>query len=164
VDAIGELYDRHNESIFRYLWSRVYDDDWADDLTGEVFTRMVAKLPDYRVTGVPFRAWLYRIAHNLVVDHHRKEGNRVILPLQQAEDLREDGNNPVAIVERQLTLERVRDALVQLDPSQQQVVVLRFLLGLPLREVALILQKSVAAVKSLQYRGLVTLRAELKQE
>lgn len=164
MDAAGELYDRHNDSIFRYVRSRVYDHQLAEDLTGEIFTRMVASLPEYRLTGVPFRAWLYRIAHNLVVDHHRKKGSRVLIPLEQAETLREEGHNPVAIVERQLTFERVQEVLADLDTSQQEVVALRFLVGMSLREVALTLKKSVAAVKSLQYRGLVALRAELKEE
>ncbi len=164
VDAAGELYDRHNVPIFRYVRSRVYDNQLAEDLTGEIFTRMVARLPDYRLTGVPFRAWLYRIAHNLVVDHRRKEGRHTWVPLEYAEGLGEQGNTPASIVEQQLTLERVQEALAKLDTSQQEVVVLRFLVGLSLREVALTVDATVAAVKSLQYRGLVALRAELKGE
>lgn len=85
VDAVGELYDRHHESIFRYVQSRVYDRDLAEDLTGEIFTRMVTSLPGYRLRGIPFRAWLYRIARNLVVDHYRKESGRVSVPLYHAE-------------------------------------------------------------------------------
>jgi RNA polymerase sigma-70 factor (ECF subfamily) len=161
MEAAGELYDRHNQHIFRYVWSRVGDQRSAEDLTGEVFSRMVAKLPNYHTTGVPFRAWLYRIAHNLVVDHHRKEGNHVLVPLNSAEDLYEEGNNPASVVEQQLTLERIQRALEKLDPSQQEVVVLRFLVGLPLQDVALTLDKTVASVKSLQYRGLIALRALL---
>lgn len=161
VDAAGELYDRHNQHIYRYVWSRVGDQQSAEDLTGEVFSRMVEKLPDYRTTGVPFRAWLYRIAHNLVVDHHRKENSHVMVPLQQAEDLHEEGNNPASLVEQRLTLEQIQRALERLDSSQQEVVVLRFLVGLPLQEVALALDKTVASVKSLQYRGLIALRALL---
>ncbi len=163
VDAIGELYDRHHKHIFRYVWSRVHDNRAAEDLTGEIFTRMVISLADYRPMGVPFRAWLYRIAHNLVVDHYRKESGHVWVPLDHAENLSEEGNSPALIVERQLTAERVQRALAKLDPSQREVVVLRFLAGLSLREVALTLNKTVAAVKSLQHRGLVALRLALRQ-
>ncbi len=163
MDAAGELYDRHNERIFRYVWSRVYDNQTAEDLTGEVFTRMVASLPAYCATGVPFQAWLYRIAHNLVVDHHRREGSRVLVPLQYAEGVHEEENSPASIVEDRLALEQIQRALASLDPSQQEVVVLRFLVGLPLKEVALALNKTVAAVKALQYRGLIALRAELRE-
>jgi RNA polymerase sigma-70 factor (ECF subfamily) len=158
VNAVGELYDRHHESIFRYVQSRVYDRDLAEDLTGEIFTRMVTSLPGYRLRGIPFRAWLYRIARNLVVDHYRKESGRVSVPLYHAESTGEAASNPAWIVEHKLTLERVQRALARLDPSQQEVVVLRFLLGLSLREVALTLNKTVAAVKSLQHRGLKALR------
>jgi RNA polymerase sigma-70 factor (ECF subfamily) len=163
VNAVGELYDRHHEDIFRYVWSRVGDNGSAEDLTGEVFTRMVASLPDYRPRGVPFRAWLYRIARNLVVDHYRKEKGLDLVPLNHAEGLRGDGSDPDLMAERQLTLERVQRALARLDPSQREVVELRFLVGLSLREVALTLDKTVAAVKSLQHRGLTSLRAALRQ-
>ena len=87
VAAVGDLYDRHHKAIFRYVQSRVHGKDLAEDLTGEIFTRMVANLPDYRPMGVPFRAWLYRIAHNLVVDHYRKEGGQVLVPLDHADGL-----------------------------------------------------------------------------
>ena len=163
VSAIGQLYDRHHSRIFRYVWSRVSDRYLAEDLTGEVFTRMVVGLPEYRPTAVPFRAWLYRIAHNLVVDHYRKESHHIAVPLDHAEGHSGEGENPASIIERQITVERVHRALDRLDPSQREVVVLRFLVGLSLREVALALDKSVAAIKSLQHRGLAALRATLKQ-
>lgn len=163
VNAFGELYDRHHRRIFRYVWGRVRDEGLAEDLTGEVFARMVASLPGYRLTGVPFRVWLYRIAHNLVVDHYRKEGRYTFVPLYHAEGLSMEKSDPVSIVERQLTVEQVRGALEKIDPSQQEVVVLRFLAGLSLKEVSLILNKTVAAVKSLQHRGLTALRVALKQ-
>jgi RNA polymerase sigma-70 factor (ECF subfamily) len=161
MDAAGELYDRHNERIFRYVWARVREDQTAEDLTGEVFARMVTGLPGYRPTDVPFQAWLYRIAHNLIVDHYRKEGRSSLVPLQQAEAVREEGNSPASIVEQQLAIDRVRKALGALEPSQCEVILLRFLVGLPLQEVALTLDKSVAAVKGLQYRGLIALREQL---
>jgi len=164
VDAVGELYDRHHEHIFRYVWSRVDNRRLAEDLTGEIFTRMVVSLPDYRPTGVPFRAWLYRVAHNLVVDHYRKKRKPVLVPLYHAEGRSQEGSNPASIVEHHLTVERVRRAMAGLDPVKQEVLVLRFLVGLSLREVALTLDKTVPAIKSLQHRGLVALRAVLKQE
>jgi RNA polymerase sigma-70 factor (ECF subfamily) len=164
VDAIGELYDRHYRCIFRYFWLRVHDRQSAEDLTGEVFSRMVASLPDYRVTGVPFRAWLYRIARNLVADHYRKQGDHVTVPLTFADDLSAGDPGPDRVVELRLTAERVRRALARLEPAQREVVTLRFLTGLSLREVASALDKSVPAVKSLQHRGLTSLRAALNQE
>ena len=163
VGAVGELYDRHHEQVFRYVWSRVQDRRLAEDLTGDVFTRMVAGLPGYRPTGVPFRAWLYRVARNLVVDHYRKESGRVSVPLYHAEGRSGEGDNPAVIVEQQLTVERVHRALAGLSALQRDVVVLRFLVGLSLREVAQALDTTVPAVKSLQHRGLVALRTALKR-
>jgi RNA polymerase sigma-70 factor (ECF subfamily) len=162
MDAAGKLYDRHNEPIFRYIWSRVYDKQTAEDLTGEVFTRVVAALPDYRFRGVPFRAWLFRIAHNLIIDHYRKDQARVSVPLEHAEPLLAEGNDPDIVLEQQLTTEQIRRALETLDPSQREVLVLRFLAGLSLQDVALTLDRTVPSVKSLQYRGLIALRAHLK--
>ena len=164
MDAIGDLYDRHYRYIFRYFWLRVHDRQSAEDLTGEVFSRMVASLPDYRVRGVPFRAWLYRIARNLVADHYRQQGDHVTVPLAFADDLSAGDPTPDRVVELRLTAERVRRALTRLSPDQQEVVTLRFLTGLSLREVASALDKSVPAVKSLQHRGLTSLRAALHQE
>jgi RNA polymerase sigma-70 factor (ECF subfamily) len=164
AEAVGELYDRYNERIFRYVWARVHDAPTAEDLTGEAFARMVANLASYRFTGVPFAAWLYRIAHNLVVDHHRKEGGRVLIPLQQAEEQPGETANPDSIVDQLLRVERVGRALLYLDPLQREVVVLRFIVGMPLREVARTLDKTVSAVKSLQYRGLIALRTQLKAD
>lgn len=161
VNAFGELYDRHHRRIFRYIWGRVRDEQVTEDLTGEVFTRMVVSLPGYRVTGVPFQVWLCRIAHNLVVDHYRKRDRRVLVPLDHAEGLSMERSDPATIVEERLTVERVKGALARLDSSQQEVVVLRFLAGLSLKEAASTLGKTVAAVKSLQHRGLAALRVVL---
>lgn len=163
AEAVGALYDRHHEQIFRYVWSRVDNQHLAEDLTGEIFTRMVVNLPRYRLAGVPFRAWLYRIAYNLIMDHYRTENGRSPLPLQQAHNLSHDGQNPATIIETKLTIDRVRRALAQLDPAQRDVVELRFLAGMPLREVAATLDKSVAAIKSTQHRGLKALRLALQQ-
>lgn len=164
VDAVGELYDAHHEHIFRYVWSRVRDQQLAEDLTGEIFTRMVGSLAGYRPADVPFRAWLYRIARNLIVDHYRKENNHASLPLAHAENISGGrANHPGPLVEQKLVLERVQEALAQIDPIQRDVILLRFVAGLPLQEVAQSLDKTVAAVKSLQHRGLKSLRVALKQ-
>jgi RNA polymerase sigma-70 factor (ECF subfamily) len=163
VDAIGVLYDAHHQAIFRYVWSRVSDQQLAEDLTGEIFTRMVISLPGYRPTAVPFRAWLYRIARNLVVDHHRSQNGRVPTSLDVVENLSGESGQPGPIVEQQLTQERIRAALANIDPAQKEVVILRFLAGLSLAEVAQTLDKTVPAVKSLQHRGLTSLRAFLEK-
>ena len=158
LPAAGELYLQHHEHIFRFIWSRVYDGPLAEDLTGEVFTRMVANLPNYRDRSLPFRAWLYQIARNLIIDHHRKESS--VQGLKEV--AQSDTVSPEEKAETALTLERVRRALERIDPAQQEVVELRFLAELSLEEVATVMDKSVAAVKALQHRGLASLKAHLK--
>lgn len=164
AEAIGELYDRYNEQVFRYVWARVYDRNAAEDLAGEVFARMVANLPKYRPTSTPFLAWLYRIAHNLVVDHYRKEENKRELQLDQVSQLLVDTNNPAETTEDKMFFNQVKIALLELNPTRQEVIVLRFLMGMSLQEVAATLGKSVGAVKVAQHRGLKELREILQQE
>ncbi len=163
VDAIGALYDRHHESIFRYVWSRVGERRLAEDLTGDVFMRMLTALPGYRSLGLPFRAWLYRIAHNRLVDHFRSDGRRVWLALEAVEGQIGEGD-PAPAIEQKLLVERVGRALSQLDENQREVVTLRFIAGLSLQETALAMGRSEAAVKSLQHRSLAALRRTLAQE
>jgi RNA polymerase sigma-70 factor, ECF subfamily len=167
--AIGDLYLAHHEPTFRYVSSRVTDPTLAEDLTGEVFVRMVSRLPAYRDNGVPFQAWLYRVARNLVVDHFRKANRTSILPLedeeaQSAEVLVPSGmaENPASRVETRLTQERLQQALAQIDTEQAEVIRLRFMAGMPLKDVAERLDKTVAAIKALQHRGVVALRIILQ--
>lgn len=163
VTAIGTLYDQHHDSIFKYLWLRSGDQQVAEDLTGDVFIRMMSALPNYRSTGVPFRAWLYRIAHNLIVDHFRRANLRTTVPLEAIEES-ERGDDLQVAVDRRLMIERLQQALSQLDQIQREVVALRFVVGLSLQEVAQVIGRSEAAVKSLQHRGLAALRHTLHQE
>lgn len=164
VAAVGELYDRYHQDFFRFAWSRLGDRQAAEDLTGDLFTRMVKGLPAYRRREVPFRAWLYRIARNLVVDYWRKHGRYEQVSLVQAEGAAQlvsgDGRSPhpETAVEERLSLEQVRMALEKIDETQREVVIQRFIVGLSIKETAETLEKSVPAIKSLQHRGLAALR------
>lgn len=160
--AVGALYDRHHTPIFRFIWSRVGIQQLAEDLTGEVFTKMVTSLPDYTIGATPFRAWLYRIARNLVTDEFRKQKGNTAVPLQDVENMIGLDTAPDMIAEQNLTLSKVQEALASIDPTQKEVVELRFLAGLSLQEVAETLDYSIAAVKSHQHRGLKALRAALQ--
>ena len=161
VQAAGQLYDQHHKEIFRYIWSRIGNKQQAEDLTGEVFMRMMVHLPGYRITSAPFRAWLYQIARNLITDTHRQASSRPSLPLEYAENVSSD-HDPDMMIEHTLAFEKVQLALDKIDPAQREVVEMRFLAGLSLNEVAATLDYSVSAVKSLQHRGLKALRAVLK--
>ena len=159
--AIGRLYDRHRESIFRYLWIRLDDRQLAEDLTGDVFMRMLDALPRYRLQGVPFRAWLYRIAHNLLVDYVRKMNHQTTVPIDVVEEQGAVDDLDQTVDLKRLN-ERLQMALMSLEPTQCEVVTLRFLAGLSLHETALTLGKTEAAIKALQHRGLTSLRRALE--
>jgi RNA polymerase sigma-70 factor (ECF subfamily) len=159
--ATGQLYDRHYQRIFRFVWSRVHDQPLAEDITAEVFAHMVHALPTYRDMSLPFQAWLYRIARNLVVDYHRRNQILTAVPLEEVSQMAYITDTPSNLVEQKLAAEGVQHALSRLDPAQQEVLNLRFIVGLPVAEVAQTLDKSVAAVKSLQHRGLLAMRGLL---
>ncbi len=153
--AVALLYQIHAQRIFRYIVTRVPTVADAEDLTADVFMRMVKELPRYQVTGAPFEAWLYRIAAARVSDFFRQERRR-----PQAE-LSETLSDPAALPEEQVlqrqTLEHVRAALRQLPEDQQLILVLRFVERKSHEEVAAVLGRSVSSVKSAQHRALVRL-------
>lgn len=158
IKAIGDLYDRYQPRIYKYIRARVYDHHKAQDLTGEVFLLMVKNLPTYQDVGVPFSAWLYRIAHNLLVNHIKKENRTELLPISYANNNNHHVGNPTDVLERQMTIESLVMALDKLEDIQREVIILRFIANLPIKEVAQIVDKTVAAVKALQHRGLLALK------
>ena len=162
--AIGALYDAHCQAVFRYFKARLGDQQTAEDLTGEVFRRMLTALPQYRIIDLPFRAWLFRIAHNLLVDQYRRESSHTMVPLKEAENAGEQEVDPAAVVEQKLTMEHAYQALSDLEPSQRDVLALRFLSGLSLKETALAMGKTEDAIKALQRRGLIALRLSFEKQ
>lgn len=164
TDAIGALYDEHYAALFRYLFSRLGERQIAEDLTGDVFMRMLTALPHYQPSQTPFRAWLYRIARNRLVDHYRQASKRAPVPLSQAEAHQDHMEDLGLLTDQKMTTERMLAALSKLETTQREVVALRFLSGLSLQEVAETLEKSENAVKALQHRGLAALRQALAHE
>jgi RNA polymerase sigma-70 factor (ECF subfamily) len=164
ITAVGELYDRHRPRIFRYLRFKTANTQVAQDLTGEVFLRMVDHLPGFQPRGVPFSAWLYKIAHNLLLKQGQQESRQPLVHLVHADTVNQNGNNPALVVERQLEMEWVWRGLDKIDASQREVLILRFVAGLSLKETAETLAKTLAAVKTLQHRGILALQAELAYE
>ena len=154
--SIGALYERYQAGVFRYLYYRVGDRQAAEDLTGEVFLRMIGALPRYRQGGVPFKAWIFQIARNLAVDHFRKQSVRDHVGLDEA--LVDPQEAVEEAADRSLTSEALKAALQSLTVDQREVILLRFVAGMPIAQVAGILNKSESAVKALQRRGLNALR------
>lgn len=161
VEVIGELYTSYRLDIFRYLFYRVGERETAEDLTSEVFIRMIRALGGYRQQRVSFDAWLFQIARNLAVDHLRKSNMRRHFSLEeemvvQTEDI--DGT-----VERRLTSDRLVKALESLNEDQRDVIVMRFVNGMRIEQVAQALNKSADSIKGLQRRGLLALREILTE-
>ena len=161
VAAVGSLYQAYSGPIYRYLLYRLGSAEIAEDLTAEVFLKMIKALPDYRLLQAPFRAWLFQIARNQAVDQFRKMKVRDHVDLN--EELAASGESLDATAERRLTSDRLLEALKELSPSQRDVVVMRFVADMPIAEVAAAVGKSQSAVKALQFRGLQELRAILAE-
>ncbi len=160
--AVAQLYQTYAQRIYRYVAYRVSSSDDAEDLTAEVFVKMVEGLPSYRWTGAPFESWLYSIASARVIDFRRRNTRRPQSEL--SENL--DSSEPVP--EEQLLnlqeVETLRQAIGKLSDEQQNVLVLRFMERKGHQEVADIIGKSVSAVKSIQHRALIELTAHLGLE
>jgi len=159
--VIGDLYDRYRLSVFRYMYYKVGDLHAAEDLTSEVFLRMIRSLNGYRPQNVAFEAWLFQIARNLAIDHYRKYSGKDHLSLE--EDMIADKDDPDRNLDRSLTSDLLLKALSKLSEIQRDVIVLRFVNGLPVTQVAQALNKSEDAVKALQRRALSTLREILTE-
>jgi len=159
--VIGMLYERYHTGIFRYLYYRVGDRQTAEDLTSEVFLRMLRFLPAYRPQNVSFQAWLFQIARNLAIDHHRQM--LVRNPVRLEEDLTAGNDDPAVATEHGLTSQSLRKALNRLTDEQRDVIVMRFVTAMPVAEVAQALHKSEAAIKGLQRRALIALREILNE-
>jgi RNA polymerase sigma-70 factor, ECF subfamily len=164
AEAVGRLYEAHQAAIFRYLWLRLGEREMAEDLTGEVFIRMLEALPRYRPSRTPFRAWLYRIARNLAIDHGRRAAHFSPVALEEAPADPDPVGDPALQVDDRLSLKALRAGLAGLEAAQREVVTLRFLAGLSLRETAAVVNKTEAAVKALQHRGLASLNQMLNQK
>ena len=154
--VVGALYERYQRGVYRYLYYRVGDQQTAEDLTSEVFLRMVEKLSNYNDQNLSFQAWLFQIARNLSIDHYRKMG--VQQNVQLVDDFPEQGNEPLELIAQELTIEKLRRAMVKLPENQRDVIVMRFIAGLPIGEVAETLHKTEDSIKGLQRRALLALR------
>ncbi|MBN1956372.1 MAG: sigma-70 family RNA polymerase sigma factor [Anaerolineae bacterium] len=160
--ALGELYDRYAPRIYAYLYRRVHDAQLAEDLTSEVFVRMLRAIQSEWFWHTSFRAWLYRIAHNLAVDHYRRQGQAQVFDLEEQRIAAPD--NPDSTLMEKLSGQRLRAAILNLTVDQQQVLALRFGEQLTARETAAVMGKTTGAVEALQHRALVALRQMLKEE
>lgn len=160
--VIAEIYDEYYGKIYNYIYHKTGDRPLAEDLAADVFLRALEAVQSNKGWTTSLQGWLYRIAHNLVVDHYRRQSKREGPPLN--ERIASTDDRSVQIAERILASAKVRSALHHLTEQQRQVIVLKFAEDLSNREVAEILGKTEGAVKALQHRGLAALRRVLNVE
>ena len=160
AEAFGVLYARYLDPIYRYVYYRVDSMETAEDLTEEVFVRAWEALPGYEIRKYPFKSWLYRIAHNRVIDHRRKRRPAAIDD-EVLQRIPEASTPPEQLVVDGQNAEALQEAVQQLAEEEQQVVILRFVEGLSHREVAEIIGKSEEASRVIQYRAIQRLQRVL---
>jgi RNA polymerase sigma-70 factor (ECF subfamily) len=163
-DAFGILYERYVERIYNYVYYRTGNEHDAEDLTARVFQRAMNHIRNYTDRGVPFSAWLYRIAHNLVANWHRDRSRRQEIPLNDAPILQSKGDHP----ERNLVRSQEQEALLKLirrlPPERQNLLILKFVENMSNAEIGKIMGRSEGAVKSLYHRTLLALRDQIDDQ
>jgi RNA polymerase sigma-70 factor, ECF subfamily len=152
----GDLYELHFERVYAFISRRVSDRATAEDLTSEVFHKALANLPRYQWRGVPFSAWLYKIAANCIADRSKQAFREV----PSSDDLPEGSTVPdLEEIDRRARLFRLVD---QLPADQRRVIFQRFVQQRSIREIAQQLKRSEGAVKQLQFRALEKLRSQME--
>jgi len=155
--ALSELYDSYAPQIYAYIYRRVGDAGAAEDLTGDVFVRMLRAIQNDRAWQDSFQGWLYRIAHNLVVDHYRRQPSTPDLELDETV-LPASEEDPDKNIDQAVARQQIRQALHLLTPEQQEVLALRFGEGLTTKETAAIVRRTKGAVEALQRRAIAALQ------
>ncbi len=161
--AFGELYERYVKRIYNYVYYRTGNHHDAEDLTARVFQRALTHIPRYENRGVPFSAWLYRIAHNLVVNWHRDRKRRQVVSIDDLTLSTFKADSPELFAEKQEQEDLLLRAIQQLPQDRQQLLMFKFVDKLSNAEVGEIMGRSEGAIKSLYHRTLLALRDEIQR-
>ena len=163
TDAFGEIYERNAEKVFRYLSAHLDNGLDAEDLTEEVFIRVLRSLPDYRERGTPFLAFVFRIARNVLIDHYRRERRKKEQVSADEVPIQDHKPGPVELLSIQTERLELIKALDSLREDYRNVLVLRFLSDLSPEETAQVMGRSAGAVRVLQHRALSVLRTQIEK-
>ena len=159
-EAFAQLYENYFDKIYRYVVLKIGKAD-AEDVTQQVFIKALQAIASFKWQGIPFSAWLFRIAHNQVVDYLRKEKKVIKVPLNESSS-RSD-SDPQQMAERSLDIEQLISATRQLTRAQREVIGLRFAGELSVAETARVMSKSEGAIKALQHSAIVALRKTMSR-
>lgn len=160
--SFGKIYDFYIDPVYRYVYYRVNQED-VEDVVEDVFVRVWENIDKYVPGEHPFSSWLFRIAHNLVVDHYRKTRKHISLRENLPKHIIQADDDPVDWASTKLSQTFVREALVHLKEAHQQVLVLKYLSGFSNKEIAQIMDSNEGNVRILQYRALKALRHILEE-
>lgn len=162
-ETFGVLYERYVDQIYQYIFYRTGSRYDAEDLTAKTFYRALANLKRYRYRGLPFSAWLYRIAHNLVANWHRDRQRRRTVPLDSLVMAGKSRESAEQLVETRERAEVLREAIFRLAPDRQELLVLKYTTDLSNKQIGRVMGRSEGAIKALYHRTLVSLRKDLQQ-
>jgi RNA polymerase sigma-70 factor (ECF subfamily) len=163
-EAFGVLYERYVEKIYKYIYYRTGNHHDAEDLTAGVFFRAMAHIEGYTERGVPFQAWLYRIAHNLMANWHRDRGRRKIIPLEDFVNSGLPFDAPDIATEDKEERDALLAAVSRLPDERQQLLMLKFISHLSNAEIGQIMERTEGAIKSLYHRTLIALREDMEMQ
>jgi RNA polymerase sigma-70 factor (ECF subfamily) len=161
-EALSEIYETYYPKIHAYAYMQLGDTHAAEDLTSAVLLQVLESIQKYRPRGVPFQAWVFRIAKNRIIDLHRRKKRRPEVEL--VDTVADRGETPEDMADLLFESERLRVALKEIRDDQRDVITLKFMQGMDNAAIAKTLGRSEAAVKSLQHRGLVALRKILVRD
>jgi RNA polymerase sigma-70 factor, ECF subfamily len=163
-EAVGWLYERYFDRIYKYIYLKVGDPTDAEDITEQVFLKMIEGIASFQWQGSSFSSWLYRIAHNQVVDTLRQHQRRPQVALEPVADmLPSERDDPHRLAEKGDFRDHLREAMRQLTDLQAQVIALKFGAEMSNAEVAAMLDRTEGAVKALQYSALQNLQKLMVQ-
>lgn len=162
-DAFAKVYDIFIDPIYRYVFYRVKVND-AEDIVETVFLRVWEHLGKYKVSEKSsFSAWIFRIAHNLVVDYYRATKDKGVDELLDTVSDKKREHNPIDVTQQRLNSNVVKKAMCKLKKSHQEIIIYKFINELSNKEIAEILKRSEGSVRILQFRALKALQIELEE-
>lgn len=161
--AFAELYRKYVDRVYNYIYQRTGNHHDAEDLTARTFLKALVHLEHYQFKGIPFSAWLYRIAHNAVANWYRDRHRHPMVSLDVLVGYSEDEEKPEEATQVQEERRALLDAIRRLPAERQQLLILKFSEGLTNAQIGQIMGRSEGAIKSLYHRTLLALRQELQK-
>ncbi|MFA4835775.1 MAG: sigma-70 family RNA polymerase sigma factor [Dehalococcoidia bacterium] len=162
VEALTRLYEEKYEKMARYIFVRIGNQQEAEDLASETFVRALKSLDSYQERGLPMEAWIFKIAHNLIIDYLRRASKKQMVPIDDV--VIQDSANTEEAAESDIQIGKVSEALKLLPQSQREVIELRFFADLSSIEAGKVLNKKPGAVREMQRVALQSLRKTMDRE